>query len=92
MRMASASEMILWKLRRYHQYVLESRNGMQDDATWNDVLGMLKVQAIDLDRTLLDRWVEAFGLADIFTQALTDAGYLPDTSERQAQSTAVVQL
>ncbi|MEO6887900.1 MAG: hypothetical protein ABI456_02430 [Ktedonobacteraceae bacterium] len=58
----------------------------------NDVLGMLKVQGMDLDRALLDRWVEAFCLAGVFTQALTDAGYLPDTSERQAQSTAVVQL
>jgi hypothetical protein len=90
-RIASAPEMILWKLRRYHRYGLASQNGMQDDATWNDVLGMLKVQGMEVDRTLLDHWVKAFGLEDVFTQALTDAGHLPDPSERQTQDMAVVQ-
>ncbi|HEY1350387.1 MAG TPA: hypothetical protein VGF67_12260 [Ktedonobacteraceae bacterium] len=90
MRIASAPEMILWKLQRYHRSALASRNGMQDDATWNDVLGMLKVQGMELDWAFLDHRVKVSGLEDVFTQALIDAGRLPDPSERQTQNMAAV--
>jgi len=83
LQIASATEMIVWKLYLYQQHILASRNGMLDDATWNDILGMLKVQGSDLDRELLDRWAEAFDLSSILTQALIDSGYLPDVFERQ---------
>jgi hypothetical protein len=83
---ASAVEMILWKLRRYQQYALTARNGMEDDATWNDLLGMLKVQAHALDYALLDQWANAFGFSPLLTQALIDAGTLPEPSEKEHTS------
>ena len=57
--LASAVEMVLCKLLQYHQYTLTAPHGMEDDATWNDVLGMLKVQAPTLEYPLLDRWARS---------------------------------
>lgn len=83
---ASAAEMILWKLRRYQQYTLTAHDGMEDDATWNDLLGMLKVQALTLDYPLLNRWANAFGISPLLTRALIDAGTLPEPSEKEYTS------
>ena len=72
--LASSLEMILFKLRRYHQRHLERINGMEDDAEWNDLLGMLKVQGPDLDLASLEAWVKTFGIMETWRQALVDVG------------------
>jgi hypothetical protein len=41
--LASATEMLLFKVQRYQQDERSRTDGMQDDAEWNDILGMLKV-------------------------------------------------
>lgn len=73
-RVASVYEMILFKLHRYTQNLRSRRDGMVDDAQWNDILGMLKVQGFTLDVPLLERWARILGITDMFSQALIDAG------------------
>ncbi len=73
-RLASACEMILFKLRRYQQDGQSRTDGMHDDAEWNDVLGMLKVQAPVLDLPLLEAWVAALDLTEPWRRVLIDAG------------------
>jgi hypothetical protein len=46
---------------------------MRDDAQWNDVLGMLKVQAPDLDLSLLEDWAAALDLTETWRRVLADA-------------------
>ncbi|EFH85714.1 hypothetical protein [Ktedonobacter racemifer] len=53
---ASASEMILFKLRRFHLASVVRTDGMRDDAEWNDIVGMIKVQGANLDVELLEGW------------------------------------
>lgn len=72
--LASASEMILFKLRRYRQDEQSRTDGMRDDAAWNDVLGVFKVQAPALDLPLLEAWAAALDLAEPWHRALVDAG------------------
>lgn len=55
--------MIPFKLRRYRQDEQSHTDGMHNDAEWNDVLGMLKVQAPALDLPLLEAWVATLDLA-----------------------------
>ena len=73
-RVASASEMILFKLQRYRRNARSRSDGMRDDSEWNDILGMLKVQGPALDLVLLERWVDALDGAETWRQALADAG------------------
>jgi len=47
---------------------------MVDDAEWNDILGMLKVQGPNLDLTVLERWAKTLNMTDAFVRALVDAG------------------
>jgi hypothetical protein len=75
-RVASVSEMILFKLQRYQRNAQTRLDGMQDDAEWNDILGMLKVQGHDLDRPLLEEWARKLGVTGIWQQALLDAGLI----------------
>jgi hypothetical protein len=63
-RLASASEMILFKLQRYQRDEQLRTDGMQDDAEWNDILGMLKVQGPDLDLPLLEEWAGTLSMTD----------------------------
>lgn len=72
--LASACEMILFKLRRYQQDERSHTDGMHDDAEWNDVLGMLKVQAPVLDLSLLEAWAEVLDVTETWRRALIDAG------------------
>ena len=37
---------------------------MRDDARWNDIVGMLKVQGPDLDLVLLEQWAGTLDVAD----------------------------
>lgn len=72
--LASACEMILFKLRRYQQDERSRTDGMHDDAQWNDVLGMLKVQAPVLDLSLLETWAAALDMTQTWRRMLIDAG------------------
>jgi hypothetical protein len=70
---ASASEIILFKLYRYCQDACSRKDGMRDDAEWNDVLGMLKVQGMKPDLDYLRSWADTLGVRDILEQAIVDA-------------------
>ena len=72
---ASACEMILFKLYRYYLDVCSRRNGMRDDGEWNDVLGMLKVQGMKLDLHYLRYWVDTLGVRDMLERGIVDAKY-----------------
>jgi hypothetical protein len=72
-RVASVEEMLLVKLRWYSQDVCSRTDGMSDDAGWNDIVGMLKVQGPVLERTLLEQWARTFCITEWFRQALVDA-------------------
>ncbi|WP_414754420.1 hypothetical protein [Anabaena sp. CCY 9910] len=63
---ASPEDTILQKL-------LWSRNS-QSEKQWRDVLGILKLQAINLDYAYLTQWAEDLNLVDAFSRALTEAG------------------
>ncbi len=73
---ASASEMILWKLYRYQQDALMRIDGMRDDAEWNDILGMLKVQGANTNVDFLVHWAEELNIVGVLKQSFTDAGRL----------------
>jgi len=66
--MASAEDLTLMLLRWYRQ------NGKNTDDQWNDVLGLLKVQAPILDLSYLCQQAKTLQVADLCTQALIDAG------------------
>jgi hypothetical protein len=68
--LASAYEMILFKLRRYRQDEQSRTDSMRDDAQWNDLLGMLKAQAPDLDLPLLEAWAAALDLTETWWRVL----------------------
>jgi hypothetical protein len=72
--LASAIEMLLFKVQRYQRDRRSRTDGMQDDAEWNDILGMLKVQGPDLDLPLLEEWAGVLGMTDTWQRALVDAG------------------
>ena len=67
--------MILFKLQRYARDERSRTDGMLDDAEWNDILGMLKVQGPDLDMTLLEEWARSLDIVDTWRRALLDAGH-----------------
>ncbi|GHO65109.1 hypothetical protein KSC_040010 [Ktedonobacter sp. SOSP1-52] len=71
---ASASEMILFKLRRFRLVSLVRTDGMRDDAEWNDIVSMIKVQGSNLDVELLAEWARTLDVAETWRQALKDAG------------------
>ncbi|WP_201361733.1 hypothetical protein [Dictyobacter formicarum] len=79
---ASAVEMILWKLVRYHTDKIMRHDGMEDDAGWNDILGMLKVQGLRLNISLLEQWAERLAMSKLLEQALLDAGISGSPAER----------
>ncbi|WP_017653108.1 hypothetical protein [Fortiea contorta] len=63
---ASAEDTILQKLR--------PRKESKSEKQWRDVLGILKLQAENLDYTYLTKWGESLDLVDVLSQALTEAG------------------
>jgi hypothetical protein len=73
-QVASATEMLLFKVQRYQRDEQARTDGMQDDAEWNDILGMLKVQGPDLNLPLLEEWAGSLGITDTWQRALVDAG------------------
>jgi hypothetical protein len=73
-RTASAYEMILIKLDRFHRKQQRRTDGMIDDAEWNDIEGMLKVQGPDLNIDFLVWWAKALKMSEVLQNALIDAG------------------
>ncbi len=71
---ASATEMILIKVYRSAQDLSSRTDGMRDDASWNDVVGMLKVQGLDLERDVLENWARTLKIAETLRLAFIDAG------------------
>jgi len=66
--MASPEGTILNKLEWYRM------GGEVSDRQWNDILGVLKVQATALDMAYLQRWARALEVTDLLERALVDAG------------------
>lgn len=71
---ASVYEMILFKLDRYYRDEQSRSDRMVDDAEWNDVLGVLKVQSSSLNLSLLEFWVRKLNMIDALARALIDTG------------------
>jgi hypothetical protein len=67
---ASAEDTVLAKLQWYRE------GGGASDRQWTDVLGVLKVQGVTLDRAYLEEWARELGLTDLLRRALDDAGLL----------------
>lgn len=76
--LASALEMIVWKLARCANELASNSEGIINDAEWNDVLGMLKVQGTTLDLAQLTFWTQMLHAGHLLPQALDDAGLFPD--------------
>jgi hypothetical protein len=88
--LASATEMILFKLRRYRQDEQSRTDGLHDDAEWNDVLGMLKVQAPALELFLLETWAAALDFSDLWHRPALNAG-LCDACAAKYQQTKIAE-
>jgi hypothetical protein len=50
------------------------RRGSKSEKQWRDVLGVLKVQALELDYVYLLEWADALEILEPFNQALLEAG------------------
>ena len=74
---ASALEMVAWKLARCADELARSSDGVINDVDWNDVLGMLKVQGAMVDLAQLTYWTQFLHTGHLLPQALADAGLLP---------------
>jgi hypothetical protein len=48
--------------------------GSKSEKQWRDVLGIVKLQAENLDYGYLVEWVEVLDLIDEFSEVLTQAG------------------
>ena len=65
--LVSPEDIILLKLEWYRL------GGEISDRQWSDVLGVLRVQAPDLDRAYLTQWAEALGVRDLLDRAVSEA-------------------
>jgi hypothetical protein len=75
--LASALEMVAWKLARCAKELARSSDGVINDAEWNDVLGVLKVQGATLDIAQLTYWTQILHAGHLLPLALDDAGLCP---------------
>ena len=64
----SPEDIILHKLDWYRL------GGGVSDRQWSDVLGVLKIQASELEAAYLRHWASELGLADLLERALREAG------------------
>lgn len=71
---ASALEMAVWKLVRCVRELATRPDGIINDAEWNDLLGILKVQGTRLDQAQLTFWAHQLGAGHLLPLALDDAG------------------
>lgn len=65
---SSAEDTVLAKLEWYRI------GGEVSERQWNDVLGILKVKAADVDQAYLRYWAAQLNLAELLERALRDAG------------------
>lgn len=70
---ASALEMAVWKLVRCSRELATRSDGIVNDAEWNDLLGILKVQGTRLDLAQLTFWAHRLGAGHLLPLALDDA-------------------
>ncbi len=75
--LASALEMVAWKLARCAKELARSSDGAINDAEWNDVLGILKVQGSVLDIAQLRYWTQVLNAGHLLALALDDADLSP---------------
>lgn len=66
-RVCSAEGIILAKLRWYRD------GGEVSDTQWNDIVGIMEVQAGELDRAYLVSWATRLGVADLLIAAFSEA-------------------
>jgi hypothetical protein len=71
---ASALEMATWKLVRCARELVARPDGIVNDAEWNDLLGILKVQGARLDLAQFTFWAHRLGAGHLLPLALDDAG------------------
>jgi len=71
---ASALEMAVWKLVRCARELVTHPDTLINDAEWNDLLGILKVQGTRLDLTRFTWWAHQLGAGHLLPQELDDAG------------------
>lgn len=65
---ATPEDIILSKLEWY-------KSGKEaSDRQWNDILGVLKVQGSQLDKTYLEHWAEELSVSRLLEKAFSDAG------------------
>jgi hypothetical protein len=69
---ASPEDTILSKLRWYRH------TDERSDRQWNDVLGVITVQADKLDHTYLKRWATELNVLDLFERALSQSQAEPE--------------
>ncbi|GER86522.1 hypothetical protein KDW_06840 [Dictyobacter vulcani] len=74
--LASPEDVTLLNLLNYQ------KQGNTADDQWNDILGLLKVQAPTIDVTYLSQQAAMLGIATPLSQALLDAGIHSNTSAR----------
>ena len=65
---ASAEDTVLSKLEWFR------KGGEVSDRQWRDLLGVLKVQSLALDRAYLREWAGRLGITDLLERALDEAG------------------
>lgn len=71
---ATALEMAVWKLVRCAREQALRTDGIVNDAEWNDLLGILKVQGTRLDLAQFTLWAHQLGAGHLLPLALDDAG------------------
>ena len=64
----SPEDVILFKLEWYRQ------GGETSDRQWSDILGVIRVQANNLDNSYLDQWASQLKITDLLVRARKDAG------------------
>ncbi len=65
--LTTAEDIVLHKLEWFQL------GGGMSERQWHDILGVLQVQAANLDRAYLDRWATDLGVADLLARALHEA-------------------
>jgi len=71
----SAEDVVLQKLLWFR------KGSGVSERQWNDLLGVLKVQANALDYDYLNQWATELGIADLLVRAFDDAGISPSTTD-----------
>lgn len=64
---ATAEDVVIAKLEWYRA------SGGQSDRQWQDLVGVIKVQAPAIDREYLGQWAERLGVSDLLDRALAEA-------------------